>query len=120
MLKFFKKNTKDCLYIAVIIIVIFLYLLKPTKSNEVDKIKLEKEKLELQVKTIIDSLYSLNKKLQSSDSIKTTLETKYKLNKPKYVTIEKERILRDSLISTFDAYQLELFFTDRFNQSKIR
>lgn len=117
-MNFIKNNIKDSLYILVILILVFLYLFKPSKNQEVSNLKNEIKVLEQSIKNKQLSLDSLDKELKKSDIIKQDLENKYLSNKPKYVKITKELYIKDSIVNTFDVTQLEQFFTDRFNKSK--
>ena len=115
MLEFIKTNKKDCIYIGLILIIVILYIFKPNQSKQLQDIQAQRAKLELQVITAQDSLTKLNTVLKSSDSTIAVLEAKLKLNHTKYVTIEKERIIRDSVIGSLDSRELELLFINRYN-----
>ena len=115
---FIKNHIKDSLYIGLVLILVILYIFKPSHTSELSSLKKNVQELQQSIKLKEDSLKSINAEISKVNNTKDSLEAVYNSNKPKYVTIIKERKIKDSIIGTFDTYQLEQFFTERFNSSK--
>lgn len=113
-MKFIKAHLKDFLYIGVIAFLVLIYILKPKPSDKLQKLEYQRDSLSAIIKADYDSISSLNQTLKASDSVKAKLETTYQLNKPKYVTIQKELYVKDSIVNTLSISGMEQLFIERY------